>query len=73
MAHIRKVVSRTERVSFRVYPAIKQALVKAAQGKGVTLTEYLEPLLLRALRKDGAKLTHSVTIDLAKLLEESRA
>jgi uncharacterized protein (DUF1778 family) len=71
MAHPKMLFPRSEKVSLRVYPMIKAALVNAAERRGLTLTEYIEPLILNALQKDGENL--NINVNLVELMEAKRA
>lgn len=71
MERTKSIVSKTQTVCFRVHPVVKEELARTAKKQGLTLSQYMEPLLIRALHDDGANLT--INVDLAEVLQAKRA
>ena len=46
---------KSEHFSFMTYPGIKQEVRRQAQEKGMTISAYLENVILEALKKEGVQ------------------
>ena len=46
-------MAKTERVNLRLTPELKERLQKAADEENRTLTNYIENLIIRALKEEG--------------------
>ena len=46
-------MAKTERVNLRLTPEMKEKLQKAADAENRTLTNYIENLIINALKKEG--------------------
>lgn len=46
-------MAKTERVNIRITPEMKEKLQKAADAENRTLTNYIENLIINALKKEG--------------------
>lgn len=46
-------MAKTERVNLRLTPELKERLQKAADAENRTLTNYIENLIIKALKKEG--------------------
>lgn len=47
------MMAKTERVNLRLTPEMKEKLQKAADAENRTLTNYIENLIINALKKEG--------------------
>ena len=48
-------MAKTERVNIRLTPEMKEKLQKAADAENRTLTNYIENIIINALKKEGWK------------------
>ncbi len=46
-------MAKTERVNIRLTPEMKEKLQKAADAENRTLTNYIENIIIKALKKEG--------------------
>lgn len=46
-------MAKTERVNLRLTPEMKDKLQKAADAENRTLTNYIENIIINALKKEG--------------------
>ena len=46
-------MAKTERVNLRLTPEMKEKLQKAADAENRTLTNYIENIIIKALKKEG--------------------
>ncbi len=46
-------MAKTERVNLRLTPEMKEKLQKAADAENRTLTNYIEHIIIEALKKEG--------------------
>lgn len=46
-------MAKTERVNLRLTPEMKEKLQKAADAENRTLTNYIENIIINALKKEG--------------------
>lgn len=46
-------MAKTEQLNIRVTPELKEQLQKAADAENRTLTNYIENLIINALKKEG--------------------
>lgn len=46
-------MAKTEQLNIRVTPELKEQLQKAADAENRTLTNYIENLIIKALKKEG--------------------
>lgn len=46
-------MAKTERVNIRLTPELKEQLQKAADAENRTLTNYIENLIIKELKKEG--------------------
>lgn len=46
-------MAKTERVNLRLTPEMKEKLQKAADAENRTLTNYIENIIIEALKKEG--------------------
>ena len=46
-------MAKTERINLRLTPEMKQKLQKAADAENRTLTNYIENIIIKALKKEG--------------------
>lgn len=46
-------MAKTERVNLRLTPAMKEKLQKAADAENRTLTNYIENIIINALKEEG--------------------
>lgn len=46
-------MAKTERVNIRLTPEMKEKLQKAADAENRTLTNYIENIIINALKKEG--------------------
>ena len=46
-------MAKTERVNLRLTPEMKEKLQKAADEENRTLTNYIEHIIIEALKKEG--------------------
>ncbi len=46
-------MAKTERVNLRLTSELKEQLQKAADAENRTLTNYIENLIIKALKKEG--------------------
>lgn len=47
------MMAKTERVNLRLTPEMKEKLQKAADAENRTLTNYIEHIIIEALKKEG--------------------
>lgn len=47
------MMAKTERVNLRLTPEMKDKLQKAADAENRTLTNYIENIIINALKKEG--------------------
>lgn len=46
-------MAKTERVNLRLTPEMKENLQKAADAENRTLTNYIENIIIKALKEEG--------------------
>lgn len=46
-------MAKTERVNIRITPEMKEKLQKAADAENRTLTNYIENIIIKALKEEG--------------------
>ena len=46
-------MAKTERVKIRLTPEVKEKLQKAADAENRTLTNYIENIIINALKEEG--------------------
>lgn len=46
-------MEKTERVNLRLTPEMKEKLQKAADAENRTLTNYIENIIIKALKEEG--------------------
>ena len=46
-------MAKTERINLRITPEMKEKLQKAADAENRTLTNYIENIIIKALKKEG--------------------
>nr|DAH40373.1 MAG TPA: antitoxin [Caudoviricetes sp.]DAK03089.1 MAG TPA: antitoxin [Caudoviricetes sp.]DAZ60329.1 MAG TPA: antitoxin [Caudoviricetes sp.] len=46
-------MAKTERVNLRLTPEMKEKLQKAADAENRTLTNYIENIIIKALKEEG--------------------
>jgi uncharacterized protein (DUF1778 family) len=46
-------MAKTERVNIRLTPEMKEKLQKAADAENRTLTNYIENIIIKALKEEG--------------------
>lgn len=46
-------MSKSERVNLRLTPEMKEKLQKAADAENRTLTNYIENIIIKALKEEG--------------------
>lgn len=46
-------MAKTERVNLRLTPEMKKKLQKAADAENRTLTNYIENIIIKALKEEG--------------------
>ena len=46
-------MAKTERVNIRITPELKDKLQKAADAENRTLTNYIENIIINALKEEG--------------------
>ena len=46
-------MAKTERINLRLTPEMKEKLQKAADAENRTLTNYIENIIINALKKEG--------------------
>lgn len=46
-------MAKTERVNLRLTPEMKEKLQKAADAENWTLTNYIENIIIKALKEEG--------------------
>lgn len=46
-------MAKTERINLRLTPEMKEKLQKAADAENRTLTNYIEHIIIEALKKEG--------------------
>mgnify|MGYP004472241627 FL=1 len=46
-------MAKTERINLRLTPEMKEKLQKAADAENRTLTNYIENIIIKALKKEG--------------------
>lgn len=46
-------MAKTERINLRITPEMKELLQKAADAENRTLTNYIENIIIKALKKEG--------------------
>ena len=47
------MMAKTERVNLRLTPEMKEKLQKAADAENRTLTNYIENIIIKALKEEG--------------------
>nr|DAW63651.1 MAG TPA: Protein of unknown function (DUF1778) [Caudoviricetes sp.] len=47
------MMAKTERVNLRLTPEMKEKLQKAADAENRTLTNYIENIIINALKEEG--------------------
>mgnify|MGYP002764753411 FL=1 len=47
------MMAKTERVNIRLTPEMKEKLQKAANAENRTLTNYIENIIINALKEEG--------------------
>lgn len=46
-------MAKTERINLRLAPEMKEKLQKAADAENRTLTNYIENIIIKALKEEG--------------------
>lgn len=46
-------MAKTERINLRLTPEMKEKLQKAADAENRTLTNYIENIIIKALKEEG--------------------
>lgn len=46
-------MAKTERINLRITPEMKEKLQKAADAENRTLTNYIENIIIKALKEEG--------------------